>query len=25
VTEKLILQNQLLRKDLGAIDGEIEP
>ena len=25
VTEKLTLQNQLLRKDLSAIDGEIEP
>jgi len=25
VSEKLTLQNQLLRKDLGAIDGEIEP
>ena len=25
VTEKLTLQNQLLRRDLGALDGEIEP
>jgi hypothetical protein len=25
VSEKLTLQNQLLRKDLDAIDGEIEP
>ena len=25
VSEKLTLQNQLLRKDLGAIDGEAEP
>ena len=25
VSEKLTLQNQLLRKDLGAIDGEVEP
>ena len=25
VSEKLTLQNQILRKDLGALDGEIEP
>ena len=25
VSEKLTLQNQLLRKDLGALDGDVEP